>query len=506
MVNYGNGARLLDPSGDTSGTTDSAAIGAASGHAILGPGEWYIGAPGLTTSQSGSRAAGPATIINVVSGGTGFTVVGPGQLYVSDMAIAVGSGAYAFTVNGAYDAHFWNLYISGASAAGGIKINGDDSLEQHWTDVVIKNCGGVDFDYERTTSIYTGSLYLDRVRIVTPPAGAKGFKFNSTAGSASLNTVFMTQCVADAFLEDAYEANNVAQTFITDSWFAVGSGAAGGSVPMRITGGFQHTYLGCYTYTGLTSGTDVIVTGAPNGVYLGGGHVFDGSAGNIAISVSGITTPGGFTLGDYLNYCGTLSDSARALSVARAPSALPSGPSMLPLFGGGEAAFNPGLASQNGISAATGVMLLAFGYATVTETIDHISVATGGTSATSATYCAYGLFTVDASYNLTLVAHTASNTSLWTTNFQSYNGINVTQALSASYTKIAGQLYAVGMLYVGTGTAPTVVGASLFAGDGGSALAAGMGAKVTGLSTVPSSVAVGSLVGFSNPPCFALLP
>jgi hypothetical protein len=184
----------------------------------------------------------------------------------------------------------------------------------------------------------------------------------------------------------------------------------------------------------------------------------------------------------------------------------PQGPQMFPLAAGGEVLFHPSLANQNAIALATGTMFLSYGYAQVSETIDHISIPTGGTAATGATYAAYVLFTVDGSGNLTRVAATASNTALWTTNFQAYNGTNVNQALTAPYAKVAGLLYAGGLLYVGAGTPPTIVGASGFAGDGGSSLAAGLSGKVTGLAAVPSSVAAGSVVSTPFVPALVLLP
>ena len=315
----GGAAVLLHPSGDVTGAADTTAINAsiiANGWTQLAPGQWHITNVGMTTNARQLSGSGPDTVVNVIASSPGIVFSGPGQVTLSDMQIAIGAGSYALTVNGAYDMHARDLVLTGTTAAGGIKINGDDALEQHYTDIVMRGVGGIGFDYERTTVIYTGSLYLDRVRMITPPAGAKGFKFNSTAVSPSLNTCFMTQCVADAYFADAYEANNVAQVFVTECWFAIIAGAAGGTVAMRITGGsLQHVYDGCYTYNGLTSGTDVLLSGALNGVHIGGGHVFDGASGNTALSLSGATTAaGGFVLGGYLNYCGTLTDSPVALS------------------------------------------------------------------------------------------------------------------------------------------------------------------------------------------------
>lgn len=304
-------AAVISPSGDTSGAADTAAINAsitANGHTLLTAGAFWVTNVGMTVNARWLQGSGPDTIVNVVASQPGIVLSGPGQVTVSDMQVAIGAGSYGMTVNGMYDGTVRDIIMTGTSAAGGIKVNGDDATEQHYTDIVMRTVGGIAFDLERTTSIYTGSLYLDRVRIVTPPSGGTGFRLNSTAGSPSLNTIFMTQCVADAYLADAYYANNVAQVFVSDCWFAVAAGATSGSVAMRITGGLQHSYNGCYTYNGLTSGTDVLVTGTVSGISLGGGHVFDGTGGNTALSLAGAT--GSFALGTYQNYCGTLTDAA----------------------------------------------------------------------------------------------------------------------------------------------------------------------------------------------------
>ena len=178
--------------------------------------------------------------------------------------------------------------------------------------------------------------------------------------------------------------------------------------------------------------------------------------------------------------------------------------SMYPVAGSsGEFVFAPQAASQNNVTLTSGSLILSYGVATRSEVIALISVPTGGVTAAGATYAAYGLYTVDSSGNLTLVASTNSNTSLWTLSYQSYNGFNVAQPLSASYTKVAGQRYAVGALFVGS-TAPQVVGTSSFAGDAGSSLAAGVSAQLTGQSTLPASISAGSLSGTGQCPIFLL--
>lgn len=99
-----------------------------------------------------------------------------------------------------------------------------------------------------------------------------------------------------------------------------------------------------------------------------------------------------------------------------------------------------------------GSLRLTYFTARRTETIT--SVRTNCTTLQSgATLCRIGLYTVDSSGNLTLVAATANDTTLWTA-AQSY-----TKAFSASYAKVRGQRYAVGLLTVGGG-APSLAGIS----------------------------------------------
>jgi hypothetical protein len=447
------GYHLVLPSGDTTGSADFAAIQASldtNPDTVLGPGQWYASGLGMTVNGRRLRGSGPGTVLNVAAGQTFLTLTGPGQVAVSDLQIV--GGGRALYVNGAYDADFRKLWLSGQTT-GGIKVNGDAATEQHYTDIVMRDVGGVGFDLERTTTIYTGSVYCDRIRIVEPAAGATGgFRFNSTAGASSLNIAFLTQCVADNYAADAYTAINCAQIFATQCWFAINASAPAGSAAMRITGGFQHSYEGCYTYSGRTdtASPSVVIGGGASGVNLGGGHVFDGTPTTVALGVAGAAA-GGFQLGSYQTYCGGgLLDVPLALPVA--PSALPGVTNVH-----GEETFSR-MFCNNVVTLTSGTLVLSYFTATKTEIISTIECQTN-TAAAGGSYRGYGLYTVAANGTLTLVAkaeQTASPT-LWNSAFQPVGGFDTKLGLSATYKKIAGQRYAVGALFVGT-TAPALIG------------------------------------------------
>jgi hypothetical protein len=467
---------LIEPSGDETGSADSTAIDtaiSANGHVILAPGQWYVGAVGLTVSNRWLQGSGQATVINVVSGATGFLVVGATQLSISDMQFVIGAGSKAIGVTGASDYHGWNLEMTGSSAAGGIYIDGDDALEQHWTDVVLRDVGGKAFDYERTTTAYTGSLYLDRVRIVAPPAGAYGFYFNSTAGSPSLNTCFMTECVADAFLEHACYISNCCQVFMEGGcWFAVASGAAAGSAPVYITGGAYGINLsGGYLYNGLASGGfNVIVAGGSYSITIGGGITFDGNSATTCLGLSGAGA--GIYLGTYQQAIldsdfSTLTDTPAALSQLHQQ---PLGDTS----GGGEET-QPRQAVNSNLTLTSGLLVLSYFRAKKTEYVVYIETCTN-TAASGGTYAGMGLFTVSPAGLLTLVAkgEQSSNPALWTSAYEYIGGtsaVNTRIAMSANYLKRAGTLYAVGLLWVGSGSAPLIPASLLTSGAGGLAVA-----------------------------------
>lgn len=487
------GSTVLQPSGDTTGATDSAAIDAAvaaAGHVILGAGNWHVGAVGLTTSSRWLQGQGSATVINVVAGATGFLIIGATQLSLSDMQFVIGAGSKAIGVTGASDFHGWNLEMTGPSAAGGIYINGDDAMEQHWTDVVLRTVGGKAFDYERTTSIYTGSLYLDRVRIVTPPAGAYGFYFNSTAAQPSLNTAFLTECVSDSAVEHACYINNCAQVFMDGAnWFAVSSSAAAGSAPVYITGGsYGINIAGGYLFNGLASGGfGVIAAGGAYDITIGGGVTFDGVSATTALGLAAAGT--GISLGTYqmataTDGISTLTDTPAALAQLHPyPLSDSAGP--------GEETHDRRTCNAN-MTLTSGTLFFSYFRAKKTEYIAHIETGTN-TAASGGTYAGMGLFTVSPAGLLTLVAkgEQTSSPTLWTSAFEYIGGngaINTRIALSANYQTIAGTMYACGLLFTGSG-APLIPASLLTGGSGGLGFLSGapldpLSAQLSGQSTL----------------------
>jgi parallel beta helix pectate lyase-like protein len=134
-----------------------------------------------------------------------------------------------------------------------------------------------------------------------------------------------------------------------------------------------------------------------------------------------------------------------------------------------------------------------------TETITQVRVITGGTAAAATpTLCKVGVYSVAANGDHTLVASTASDTTLFAAANTAY-----TRSFTAGFTKTAGQRYAVVVLVVTSGTMPTFVGIT-----GGTEIGAApsLASRITGQTDLPSSIAAGSLVANSTPLYAVLLP
>lgn len=156
------------------------------------------------------------------------------------------------------------------------------------------------------------------------------------------------------------------------------------------------------------------------------------------------------------------------------------------------------MTSQPGIS--NGNMRGTYFVCRKSQTITAIRTLVGGTNQTGATLCRIGLYTVDSSDNLTLVASTTNDTSLWNT-----ANATVDKALSSSYAVVRGTRYAVGLLVVGSSQAPTIGGIQLTNSAPGAAsrrLAFLIGSQ----TDLPSSIATGSMTGANILPWAALVP
>ena len=151
-------------------------------------------------------------------------------------------------------------------------------------------------------------------------------------------------------------------------------------------------------------------------------------------------------------------------------------------------------------SVSTGSGNLRLTYFTAAKTETTASVRTVCTVlGTSATLQRIGIYSIDGSGNLTLIASTANDTSLWIA------AASYTKALSASFSKVRGTRYAVGILYVGGGTAPTLSG--LLPGN---STEASQPPRLSGFlssqTDLPATISVGSILDTSANYYTVLLP
>jgi hypothetical protein len=100
---------------------------------------------------------------------------------------------------------------------------------------------------------------------------------------------------------------------------------------------------------------------------------------------------------------------------------------------------------------ASGAVYWAFFTPVTSVTISQISVASGAAVSASLTLARLGLYTADASGNCTLVARTASDTTLLGTAATVYaRSLDTTGGYPSTYALSAGTRYAVGFIAVGT--------------------------------------------------------
>lgn len=155
-----------------------------------------------------------------------------------------------------------------------------------------------------------------------------------------------------------------------------------------------------------------------------------------------------------------LATAARSQLAAKLPNStitnkldLPFGQETFPYY---MAAGSIGLANQRA----------AFAHFTAirTEQVGWIYSATAGTAAgATPTLCKLGIWLVDpSSGDLTLVASTANDTTLWAATTTLYKTV-----LTSAYTLVEGQRYALGALCVTAATAPILAGCSPAAGNAG---------------------------------------
>jgi hypothetical protein len=159
----------------------------------------------------------------------------------------------------------------------------------------------------------------------------------------------------------------------------------------------------------------------------------------------------------------------------------------------------PRLSVIGSVNSGSGFLRLTFFTARKTETITSVRITTASTAASGATLCRIGIYSEDASGNLTLVASTPTDTTQWIAASTAY-----TKALSASFSKVRGTRYGVGPLFVGT-TAPTFYGhGALPAAESGQSPR--LGGFQAGLSDLPSTITNANVTVQANLSYIALIP
>jgi hypothetical protein len=151
----------------------------------------------------------------------------------------------------------------------------------------------------------------------------------------------------------------------------------------------------------------------------------------------------------------------------------------------GESTIPRRVINSGGCPSGNGNCRFTYFTAKKTETITQVRVPSGSTAAVGATLCRVGIYSVDGSGNLTLIASTPNDTTLWIATNTGY-----TKSLSASFSKVRGTRYAVGIIVVGSSTAPQFNGIGASADVGIAPRIAGV---VGSLSDLPSSQTAGSI-------------
>lgn len=150
---------------------------------------------------------------------------------------------------------------------------------------------------------------------------------------------------------------------------------------------------------------------------------------------------------DYLAGLGVPETTSRAVA---APDGTTSADVLALLTSGEETMLRDLAVATN--SPGSGTMRLTYFRARKTETITQAVVSVGAVAGAGLTLARLGVYAVAANGDLTLVASTPNDATM----FGSTN-VLVTKAFSASWRKVAGRVYAFGVLCVGT-TAPTLYG------------------------------------------------
>lgn len=232
------------------------------------------------------------------------------------------------------------------------------------------------------------------------------------------------------------------------------------------------THAKLYGPTGLTGATAAsryvgATTGGPpnTGTFDVGDFVLDQTGGWFVCTVAG--SPGSWVAGGGNDYWSN--------------QQLASGECVFPRIGMG-----------TGAVMVSGTMYLSYWTAAKTEVVNELVMNGEGTAAgATPTYCAFGIYSVDGSGNLTLQGVTANDTTIFSTTYGSFTRVNTTP-----FTKVAGQRYAFASLVVSSFSMPNA------AGYNGTMLLAAVAPRITGTvsgqTSIPASVTAANVSNSSS--------
>ena len=154
--------------------------------------------------------------------------------------------------------------------------------------------------------------------------------------------------------------------------------------------------------------------------------------------------------------------------------------------------------STSGLGLGSGNLRLTYFTAAKTETVNSIRTVCS-VLGTSATLQRIGIYSIDGSGNLTLEASTANDTSLWIA------AASYTKSLSASFSKVRGTRYAVGFLYVGGGTSPSLAGL-IPTNSAEAAEPPRLSGFLSSQTDLPATISVGNVLNTANNYYAVLVP
>jgi len=455
--------------------------------------ETSSGAPGFYVLGAGTDIS-----LNFSAKGTGRY-----NLFGSDTAsptiAAVGSGAN-------YDINLVPKGTTGVVKAGGSPVliaptpaTKTANYSAAVADLVMADATSTAFTVTLPTGVTDKSRIIvkkiDSSANVVTVATSGSDKFNSTGGATSLTLVLQNQAITAQYNASA-GIWIVINTDIPLSQTDVRYQATTTTATALPVGSLELGHATDTTISRVSAG-QIAVEGST--VLLNGGALGTPASGtltNCIIPVAGITASTSTALGVGSIELGhatdtTISRSSAGIVSVEGVNVLTTTDWGTDLLTTGEATFLRRMVTANNVAVSTSTLRLTFFTARKTETITQIRTITGSTAAVGATLCRVGIYSVDGSGNLTLIAATANDTALWIAGTTAY-----TKSLSASFTKTRGQRYAVGYLVVGASTAPTFVGLNnIFPASevAASPRLSGFVGSQSDLGAISSTIAVGSI-------------